>query len=107
MVFDLNIWRHYLYGVCCTVYMDHKNLGYLMDQLNLNTRQHRWLDMVKDYHYRILYHPGKANMVANALSRKLEGSSAGEMCMRISIDSPLLDLIGVAEEEEVKKENWK
>ena len=56
-------------------------------------RQCRWLDMVKDYDCEILYHPGKANVVADALSHKSVGSSVEEMCMRMFVDSPLLGLI--------------
>ena len=70
VVFALKIWRHYLNGVQCTIYTDHKTLRYLMDQANLNMSQRRWLDVVKNYECEILYHPGKANVVANALSRK-------------------------------------
>ena len=64
MVFALKIWHHYLYGVQCTIYVDHKSQMYLMDEPNLNMKQRRWLDIVKDYNYEILYHPGKANVVA-------------------------------------------
>ena len=46
IVFALKVWRHYLYGVRCTIYTDHKSLRYLMDQPNLNMRQRRWLDVV-------------------------------------------------------------
>ena len=74
VVFALKIWRHYLYGVRCVIYTDHKSLKYLMDQPNLNMRQHMWLDVVKDYDYEILYHPRKANVVADALSRKTIGT---------------------------------
>ena len=74
VVFALKIWRHYLYGVRCTIYTDHKSLKYLMDQPNLNMRQRRWLDVVKDYDCEILYHPGKANVVADALSRRAENA---------------------------------
>ncbi|KAJ9539430.1 hypothetical protein OSB04_032163 [Centaurea solstitialis] len=70
VVFALKIWRQYLYGVRCTIYTDHKSLRYFLDQPNLNMRQRRWLDVVKDYDCEILYHPGKANVVADALSRK-------------------------------------
>ncbi|KAJ9564125.1 hypothetical protein OSB04_000091 [Centaurea solstitialis] len=70
VVFALKIWRHYLYGVKCTIYTDHRSLKYFLDQPNLNMRQRRWLDVVKDYDCEILYHPGKANVVADALSRK-------------------------------------
>ncbi|KAJ9564890.1 hypothetical protein OSB04_000856 [Centaurea solstitialis] len=70
VVFALKIWRHYLYGVKCTIYTDHRSLKYFLDQPNLNMRQHRWLNVVKDYDCEILYHLGKANVVADALSRK-------------------------------------
>ena len=66
-----------------------------------------WMDVVKDYDYEILYHPDKANMVADALSRKSVGFLVGEMCMSISIDSLILGLIREAQAEEVQKENWK
>ena len=61
--------------------------------------------MIKDYDCESLYHPGKSNGVTDALSRKSTGSSDGGMCMRIPIDSTLLDLIIVAQEEVVTKEN--
>ena len=64
-----------------------------MDQPNLNMRQCRWLDMVKDYDCEILYYPRKANVVANSLSHKMASSVIGGLRMKISIDSPLLDLI--------------
>ncbi|KAG8472962.1 hypothetical protein CXB51_034879 [Gossypium anomalum] len=71
VVFALKIWRHYLYGEKCRVYTDHKSLKYLMSQKDLNLRQRRWLELLKDYELVINYHPGKANVVADALSRKL------------------------------------
>ncbi|XP_070020399.1 uncharacterized protein [Nicotiana sylvestris] len=64
------IWRHYLYGVTCEMYTDHKSLQYLFKQKKLNLRQRRWLELLKDYDVTILYHRGKANVVADALSRK-------------------------------------
>ncbi|KAL5556565.1 hypothetical protein UlMin_038801 [Ulmus minor] len=70
VVFALKIWRHYLYGARCQIYTDHKSLKYIFTQKELNMRQRRWLELVKDYDYEILYHPGKANRVADALSRK-------------------------------------
>ena len=70
VVFALKIWRHYLYGAHCQIYTDHKSLKYLFTQKELNVRQRRWLELVKDYDCEILYHPGKANKVADALSRK-------------------------------------
>ncbi|KAK5819228.1 hypothetical protein PVK06_024200 [Gossypium arboreum] len=70
IVFALKIWRHYLFGERCHVYSDHKSLKYLMTQRDLNLRQRRWLELLKDYELIIDYHPGKANVVADALSRK-------------------------------------
>ena len=70
VVFALKIWRHYLYGEKCRVYTDHKSLKYLLTQKELNLRQRRWLELFKDYDCIIDYHPGKANIVADALSRK-------------------------------------
>jgi hypothetical protein len=70
VVFALKIWRHYLYGSQCDIYTDHKSLKYIFTQKDLNMRQRRWIEQIKDYDCRILYHPGKANVVADALSRK-------------------------------------
>jgi ribonuclease HI len=67
----LKIWRHYLYGQRCDIYTDHKSLKYIFTQSELNMRQRRWLELVKDYDLEIHYHPGKANVVADALSRKM------------------------------------
>ncbi|KAA3483097.1 DNA/RNA polymerases superfamily protein [Gossypium australe] len=70
IVFALNIWRHYLFVEKCHIYTDHKSLKYLMTQKDLDLRQRRWLELLKDYDLIINYHPGKANEVADALSRK-------------------------------------
>jgi hypothetical protein len=76
VVFALKIWRHYLYGEKCEIYTDHKSLKYFFTQKELNMRQRRWLELIKDYDCSINYHPGKANVVADALSRKSSGFSA-------------------------------
>ncbi|GJW16870.1 putative reverse transcriptase domain-containing protein [Tanacetum coccineum] len=68
--FDLKMWRHYLYGTKCVVFTDHKSLQHILNQKELNMRQRRWLELLSDYDCKIRYHPGKANMVADALSRK-------------------------------------
>ena len=70
VVFALKIWRHYLYWASCEVYTDHKSLKYFFTQIDLNMRLRRWLELIKDYDLQILYYPGKANTVADALSRK-------------------------------------
>ena len=70
IVFALKIWRHYLYGEKCFIYTDHKSHKYLPSQRELNLRQRRWMELIKDYDCVIDYHPGKANVVADALSRK-------------------------------------
>ncbi|GJR95213.1 putative reverse transcriptase domain-containing protein [Tanacetum coccineum] len=70
VVFALKMWRHYLYGTKCVVFTDHKSLQHILDQKELNMRQRRWLGLLSDYDCEIRYHPGKANMVADALSRK-------------------------------------
>nr|KYP44182.1 Retrovirus-related Pol polyprotein from transposon 297 family [Cajanus cajan] len=70
VVFALKIWRHYLYGARFNVFSDHKSLKYLFDQKELNMRQRRWMEFLKDYDFQWMYHPGRANVVADALSRK-------------------------------------
>jgi hypothetical protein len=70
VVHALKIWRHYLLGNICHIYTDHKSLKYIFTQSELNMRQRRWLELITDYELEIHYHPGKANVVADALSRK-------------------------------------
>ncbi|GKA38281.1 ribonuclease H-like domain-containing protein [Tanacetum coccineum] len=70
VVFSLKLWRHYLYGTKCTVFTDHKSLQHILNQKELNMRQRRWLELLSDYDCEIRYHPRKANVVADALSRK-------------------------------------
>ena len=86
VVFALKIWRHYLYGSKCEIYTDHKSLKYYFTQKELNMRQRRWLELVKDYDCVINYHPGKANVVADALSRK----SSGSIATLITVQKPLI-----------------
>ncbi|KAG8498858.1 hypothetical protein CXB51_005230 [Gossypium anomalum] len=70
VIFVLKIWRHYLYRERCVIYTDHKSLKYLLTQKELNLKQRRWIELLKDYDCSIEYHPGKANVVADALSRR-------------------------------------
>jgi len=76
VIFALKIWRHYLYGVSCEIFTDHKSLKYIFTQKELNMRQRRWLELMKDYDITIQYHTEKANVVADALSRKSGGAVA-------------------------------
>ncbi|GJW86365.1 putative reverse transcriptase domain-containing protein [Tanacetum coccineum] len=90
VVFTLKIWRHYLYGTKCTVFTDHKSLQHILDQKELNMRQRRWLELLSDYDCDIRYHPGKANVVADALSRKEREPPlrVRALVMTISLDLP-------------------
>ncbi|WVZ80938.1 hypothetical protein U9M48_028371 [Paspalum notatum var. saurae] len=72
VVHTLKIWRHYLLGNTCHIYTDHKSLKYILTQPELNMRQRRWLELIKDYDLEIHYHPGKANVVADALSHRAD-----------------------------------
>ncbi|GJS75002.1 hypothetical protein Tco_0724883 [Tanacetum coccineum] len=92
VVFALRLWRHYLYGTKCVVYTDHKSLQYILDQKELNMRQRRWIELLSDYDCEIRYHPGKANVVADALSRKVR-------------EKPLRAQLEAVKQENVKAEN--
>ncbi|GJU07992.1 reverse transcriptase domain-containing protein [Tanacetum coccineum] len=70
VVFALKIWQHYLFGTKCTVFTDHKSLQHILDQKELITRQRHWLELLADYDCEIHYHPGKVNVLADALSQK-------------------------------------
>ncbi|WVZ53874.1 hypothetical protein U9M48_004762 [Paspalum notatum var. saurae] len=76
VVHALKIWRHYLFGQRCEIYTNHKSLKYIFTQNELNMRQRRWLELIKDYDMKIHYHPGKTNVVADALSRKSYANKA-------------------------------
>jgi ribonuclease HI len=71
VVHALKIWRHYLMGTRCNIYTDHKSLKYIFTQADLNMHQRRWLELIKDYNLEEHYHPGKENVVADALSLKV------------------------------------
>jgi hypothetical protein len=70
VVHALKIWSHYMIRNKCQIFTDHKGLKYIFTQKDLNLRQKRWLELIKDYNLDIQYHPGKANVVADSLSRK-------------------------------------
>ncbi|GKB57051.1 putative reverse transcriptase domain-containing protein, partial [Tanacetum coccineum] len=90
VVFALKIWRHYLYGTKCTVFTDHKSLQYILNQMELNMRQCHWLELLSDYDCEIRYHLGKANVVADALSRKerIKPLRVRALVMTIGLDLP-------------------
>ncbi|KAL5736108.1 hypothetical protein ACOSQ2_030896 [Xanthoceras sorbifolium] len=91
IVFALKIWRHYLYGEKCYIYTDHKSLKYLPTQRELNLRQRRWMELIKDYDCVIDYHPGNANVVADALSRKtLFALKAMNVQLQLNSDNALV-----------------
>jgi hypothetical protein len=85
VVHALNLWRHYLMGAHCNIYTDHKSLKYIFTQVDLNMRQRRWLELIKDYDLEVHYHPGKANVVADALCRKAQ-------CNCVTMDSEVATL---------------
>jgi hypothetical protein len=70
VVMALQMWQHYLLGNVVHIYTDHKSLKYIFTQLDLNMRQRRWLELIKDYELKVHYHSEKANVIIDALSRK-------------------------------------
>ncbi|GKC51576.1 putative reverse transcriptase domain-containing protein [Tanacetum coccineum] len=88
VVFALKIWRHYLYGTKCTMFTDHQSLQNILDQKKLNMRQRCWLELLSDYDCEIRYHPGKANVVADALriNEQIEPLRVRALVMTISFD---------------------
>ncbi|GJU84956.1 putative reverse transcriptase domain-containing protein [Tanacetum coccineum] len=107
VVFALRLWRHYLYGTKCVVYTDHKSLQYILDQKELNMRQRRWIELLSDYDCEIRYHPGKANVVADALSRKVRENPLRVRSLVMSTYTDLSERILKAQLEAVKQENVK
>ncbi|GJT89882.1 putative reverse transcriptase domain-containing protein [Tanacetum coccineum] len=105
VVFALIIWRHYLYGTKSVIYTDHKSLQHIFDQKELNMHQQRWLELFSDYECEIKYHPGKANIVVDALSRKERVKPRRVRAMAVTIQSEVKGLILAAQGEAFKDEN--
>ncbi|GKD57833.1 putative reverse transcriptase domain-containing protein [Tanacetum coccineum] len=105
VVFALKMWRHYLYGTRCTAFTDHKSLQHILDQKELNMRQWRWLELLSDYDCDIRYHPGKANIVVDALSRKERSKPLRVRSLVITMGLNLSKKIQEAQTEALKPEN--
>ncbi|GJV37779.1 putative reverse transcriptase domain-containing protein [Tanacetum coccineum] len=103
VVFALKTWRHYLYGTKSVIYMDHKSLQHIFDQKELNMRQRRWIELFSDYECEIRYHPGKANVVADALSRKERVKPRRVRAMAMTIQSGIKDETSAQAKCSVKK----
>ncbi|GKE84977.1 putative reverse transcriptase domain-containing protein, partial [Tanacetum coccineum] len=93
VVFALNIWRHYLYGTKSVIYTDHKSLQHIFSQKALNMRQRHWIELFSDYDCEIRYHPGKANVVVDALSRKERVKPKRVRVMNMILQSSIKDRI--------------
>ncbi|GKE52247.1 putative reverse transcriptase domain-containing protein [Tanacetum coccineum] len=105
VVFALKTWRHYLYGTKSVIYTDHKSLQYIFDQKELNMRQRRWIELFSDYEYEIHYHPGKANVVADVLSRKERLKPRRVRAMAMTVQAGMKEKIQVAQSKALKQEN--
>ncbi|GJR60156.1 retrovirus-related pol polyprotein from transposon 17.6 [Tanacetum coccineum] len=99
VVYALKVWRHYIYAVKIKIFTDHKSLTYFFDQSDLNTRQRRWLDLVKDYDCEILYHPGKANVVADALSRMTKHNTLTVKSLQMVVTLDFFEHIKAVQQE--------
>ncbi|GJZ83364.1 putative reverse transcriptase domain-containing protein [Tanacetum coccineum] len=107
VVFALKMWRHYLYGTKCVVFTNHKSLQHILDQKELNMRQRRWLELLSDYDCEIHYRPGKANVVANALSLKERIKPLQVRALVLTTSLNLLVQILNAQVEARKEENYR
>ncbi|GJY93043.1 putative nucleotidyltransferase, ribonuclease H [Tanacetum coccineum] len=107
VVFVFKIWRHYLYGTKCTVFTDRKSLQHILDQKELNMRQRRWFELLADYDCEIHYHPRKANVIADTLSRKERIKPLRVRALVMTLHPKLSSQILEAQTEAIKEENIK
>ncbi|GKA27912.1 putative reverse transcriptase domain-containing protein [Tanacetum coccineum] len=105
VVFALKMWRHYLYETRCTIFTEHKSLQHILYQKELNMRQRRWLELLSDYDCDIRYHPGKANVGTDALSRKERSKPLRVQALVMTIGLNLPKQILEAQTEALKPEN--
>ncbi|GJU03840.1 putative reverse transcriptase domain-containing protein [Tanacetum coccineum] len=104
VIFEHRLWRHYLYRTKCVVYIDHKSPQYILNQKELNMRQRRWIELLSDYDCEIRYHPGKANLVADALSRKEREKPLRVRALVMTFYPDLFERILRAQTEAMKEE---
>nr|GEU48756.1 putative reverse transcriptase domain-containing protein [Tanacetum cinerariifolium] len=105
VVFALKTWRHYLYEIKSVINTNHKTLQHVFDQKELNMRQRRWIELFSDYECEICYHPGKVNVVADALSRKERVKPRCVRVMAMTIQSGVKRMILTAQSKAFKEEN--
>ncbi|GJR25331.1 putative reverse transcriptase domain-containing protein [Tanacetum coccineum] len=100
------MWRHYLYGKNGVMFTDHKSFQHILDQKELNMRQRIWLELLSDCDCEIQYHWGKANVVADALSRKEQNKPLRVRALVLTIGLNLLVQILNTQVEARKEENY-
>ncbi|KAJ0853490.1 putative nucleotidyltransferase, Ribonuclease H [Helianthus annuus] len=105
VVFALNIWRHYLYGTMCTKFTDHKSLQHIFNKKRIKHAPMRWVELLNDYDCKIKYHPGKANVVADALSRKERVKTLRVRALELTIQMNFTTRVHDAQLEALKPEN--
>nr|GEU86387.1 hypothetical protein [Tanacetum cinerariifolium] len=101
VVFAPKIWRHYLYGTKSVIYMDHKSHRHIFSQKELNMRHRHWIELFSGYECEVRYHPGKANVVVDALSRKERVKPKKVRAMNTTLQSSIKDRIPAAQKEAV------